>query len=178
MVTSSGSKTVERRIGGARIAPRTTELPKEIRSIVVQDRPSVLTPFRVPDAWKRKTGRATTMIESFYHAFHGIWTALKEQRNLRLHFLAAFAVLCAGFYFHVDAVSWLALIFAIGLVITAELLNTAVEHLVDLSADGQYRSLARKAKDTAAAAVLIASLTAVGIGCFVFFPKISALLNL
>lgn len=139
-------------------------------------RSRALQPFLVPDAWKRKTGRAGSMIESFYHAFHGLGEALKEQRNLRIHFGAAVLVVVLGIALKVDAAGWLALSLSIGFVISAELFNTAVEHLVDLSVNGEYRSKARKAKDTAAAAVLIASIVAVIVGAIVFLPRMAALL--
>jgi diacylglycerol kinase len=64
------------------------------------------------------------------------------------------------------------------LVIAAEFLNTAIEHLVDICSDGQYHISAKYAKDTAAAAVLCASLTAALVGFFVFVPKLKAMLEL
>lgn len=112
------------------------------------------------------------MLESFYHAFHGMFVALKEQRNLRIHLGIAAVVVAAGIYLRVDLYCWFALAFAIGMVLTAELVNTSIEHAVDLSAEGEFHPAARLAKDTAAAAVLIASLTAVAIGLLVFVPKI------
>ncbi|MGH9550485.1 MAG: diacylglycerol kinase family protein, partial [Terriglobales bacterium] len=100
----------------------------------------------IPAAWQRKTGRAVTLIESFYHAFHGIWVGLKEERNVRIHFCAAIAVTAAGLWLRLDQNSWVALCLAMGLVMTAEFLNTALEHLVDLSTRGQYHRSARYAK--------------------------------
>lgn len=138
-------------------------------------KPGALKSQLVPQTWKRKTGRCGSMIESFYHAFQGISLALKEQRNLRIHFLCAAVVVVLGFYFKVDAISWFALLLSIGFVISAELFNTALEHMVDLSAEGEYRLHARKAKDTAAAAVLVASIIAAAVGAIVFVPRILAL---
>lgn len=132
-------------------------------------------PFVVPSAWRLRTGRTTSMIESFYHAIVGIGTGLKEQRNLRIHFCLSLIVIGAGFALKVDTVSWLALVLSIGLVIGCELLNTAIEHVVDLSAGGQFHLAAQKAKDTAAAAVFVAALCAVVIGLIVFLPRLSAL---
>jgi diacylglycerol kinase len=74
----------------------------------------------------------------------------------------------------VDAVSWLALTLSMGLVIGAELLNTAIEHVVDLTSGGEYHPAARKAKDTAAAAVLITAFAALAVGLIVFLPRLSA----
>jgi diacylglycerol kinase (ATP) len=85
------------------------------------------------------------------------------------------AVIALGLYLHVDATSWTVLALSIGIVLTAEFLNTALEHLVNLAADGQYHESARYAKDTAAAAVLCASVMASVVGFVVFVPRLLAL---
>jgi diacylglycerol kinase len=113
------------------------------------------------------------MIESFYHAFHGIFIGLKEERNVRIHFGSAFIVIAAGLWLKVDATGWGMLAMAIGLVMTTEFLNTSLEHLVDISAGGQYHESARYAKDTAAAAVLCASIMAAAVGAAVFLPRLA-----
>ncbi|MCB9471255.1 MAG: diacylglycerol kinase family protein [Candidatus Obscuribacterales bacterium] len=129
----------------------------------------------IPIGWQRKTGKAHSLLESFYHAFHGIKVGLRGQRNLRIHFAAAPLVVVMGLFLHIDSVSWLALVFVMALVISTEFMNTAIEHLVDISAEGQYKYAARCAKDTAASAVLIASLAAIIVGALVFVPKFVAL---
>lgn len=131
-------------------------------------------PFAVPVSWQHKTGRTTSMIESFYHAFTGIAQGLREQRNLRIHFCISALVIFLGVFLRVDAIGWLALVLSMGLVIAAELLNTAIEHVVDLSAGGEYHLAARKAKDTAAAAVLVVALAASAVGAIVFLPRLCA----
>jgi undecaprenol kinase len=112
------------------------------------------------------------MIESFYHAFHGVKLGFAEQRNVRIHLALTCLAVAFGFYLGLDTVSWLSIVLSIGMVLTAEFLNTAVEHLVNLSADGKYHELARSAKDTAAAAVLFASATAAIVGLLVFVPRL------
>ncbi|MBZ0185793.1 MAG: diacylglycerol kinase family protein [Candidatus Obscuribacterales bacterium] len=131
----------------------------------------------IPFAWQRKTGRASSLFESFYHAFHGVFVGLKGQRNLKIHFLAAVFVVVLGLTLKIEMAAWLSLIVVMGLVISLEYINTALEHLVDISADGQYRYAARCAKDTAAAAVLVASLTALATGSVVFVPRLIQLLG-
>jgi len=116
------------------------------------------------------------MIESFYHAFHGIWIGLRHERNLRIHFLAAVAVIGLGLWLKLDSTSWVLLAFAIGAVITCELFNSSLEHLVDISADKEYHESARYAKDTAAAAVLCASVMSVVVGLLVLGPRLLATL--
>jgi undecaprenol kinase len=130
----------------------------------------------IPAAWQKKTGRAASLVESFYHAFHGIYLGLKQERNLRIHFCAAILCTVLGLYLKLDMISWLALALAIGLVIIAEFLNTALEHLVDLASRGQYHRSARYAKDTAAGAVLIAAFVAAITGSVIFLPKLAVLI--
>jgi undecaprenol kinase len=131
----------------------------------------------IPPSWQKKTGRAATLVESFYHAFHGIYIALKQERNLRIHFCAATVVTVLGVCLKLDPISWLALAIAIGMVIITELLNTALEHLVDLASRGQYHRSARYAKDTAAGAVLMATFVAAITGAFIFLPRLAALIH-
>lgn len=129
-------------------------------------------PALVPRAWKRKAGRATNMIESFYHAFHGIWIGMKEERNVRIHFFSALLVIALAVWLNVDLTGWALLALATGLVLTAEFLNTSLEHLVNITADEQYHEQAKYAKDTAAAAVLCASMMALVVGLTVFIPRL------
>jgi diacylglycerol kinase len=131
----------------------------------------------VPRSWLRKTGPAVTMIESFYHAFHGIWIGLKEERNVRIHFVLVALVSALGFWLKVDSSGWIALIIAMSIVVSAEFVNTALEHLVDISSNNEYHESARYAKDTAAAAVLVASFAAATIGAIVFVPKLLLLIH-
>lgn len=128
----------------------------------------------IPTSWQRKTGQASSVVESFYHAFHGIKVGLESQRNLRIHFLATPVVVVLGFALQIDVASWLALVLVMAMVISTEFLNTALEHLVDIAAEGQYRYAARCAKDTAAAAVLTASFAAIATGAIVFVPRLLA----
>jgi undecaprenol kinase len=126
----------------------------------------------IPTSWSHKAGRTQSVSESFFHAFHGLWVGLKEQRNVRIHLSVACLVLIMAVLFKVDLQDWVSLIVAMGFVLCAEFINTALEYLVDISADGEYHSSARAAKDTAAAAVLIASLVATIIGVIVFGPRL------
>jgi diacylglycerol kinase len=129
----------------------------------------------VPASWRRKSGRAGNLFESFYHAFHGIAIGLRDQRNLRIHFSMAVLVTIAGFAFKIDTMSWFALTIVMALVISLEFVNTSLEHLVDISANNQYHYAARCAKDTAASAVLVVSFAAMIVGMMIFVPKILAL---
>ncbi len=110
---------------------------------------------------------AGTLRAAFGFAFAGIGYAWRTQRNLRIHVAVAAVVVVAGLFAHLDRAAWLAIILAIGLVLVAELLNTAVEALVDLVSPARH-PLAKAAKDAAAGAVLLAAATAVAVGLVAF----------
>jgi diacylglycerol kinase len=110
-------------------------------------------------------------VRSFSFAGQGVWHAVRTQRNMRVHLLAAAAAVVAGLVVRISAVDWACVAAAIGLVLTAEALNTVVEALADLCTD-EYHPLAKVAKDTAAGAVLIASVAALGVGAAVFVPRL------
>lgn len=108
-------------------------------------------------------------ILSFKYAFSGIWTALKQEPNLIFHLIAALLALLLGFYFQISETKWLTIILTIGLVVSLELTNTAIEEVVN-SFTAEVHPSAKKAKDVAAGAVLVASITALIIGLYIFLP--------
>jgi diacylglycerol kinase len=108
---------------------------------------------------------------SFLFAGQGVWHAVRHQRNMRVHLVAAVAAVVAGLVLKISSVGWACVLLAIGLVLTAEMLNTVVESLVDLYTD-EYHPLAKIAKDTAAGAVLVSSLAALAVGLAVFLPRL------
>lgn len=111
----------------------------------------------------------TQRLRSIGFALQGLKWLVSTQPNAHIHTAASVLVVWSGWYFDVSRLEWALLIGAIGAVWTAEALNTAVEWAVDL-ASPQHHALAGKAKDVAAAGVLLASLAAVGIGALVFIP--------
>jgi diacylglycerol kinase (ATP) len=116
--------------------------------------------------------RSRSILWSFDYAIRGIVYALRTQRNMRLHMLAAVTVFVAALWLDVGGLELIALVFAVGFVIVCELINTAVETTVDLAVEG-YDPRAAIAKDVAAGAVLISSVTAVAVGYVVFFQRIA-----
>lgn len=116
-----------------------------------EDRPIQLEPAGKTEKadWDHKCSRSASLLESFYHAVNGVKVALKGQRNLRIHFLITPCVLVLAYLLQVEAWGYALLILSIGLVITAELINTAIEHMVDIQAGYRYHLSARYAKDTA-----------------------------
>jgi diacylglycerol kinase len=120
--------------------------------------------------------RARSRASAFRYAFSGWWYVLRSQRNAWIHAVATLIVVAAGLWLSVDRLSWALLLGAIGLVWLAEFLNTALEAVVDL-ASPELHPLARVGKDVGAAAVLIAALTAAGIGLLVLGPLLLARLS-
>lgn len=104
---------------------------------------------------------------SFGYAWTGLRRAWSEQPNLRFHTVAATIVIAFAFYVQVSGGEWIALGLTIGMVITAELINTAIENLVDLISP-ENNPLAGKIKDVAAGAVLVSAATAIVVGCIIF----------
>jgi diacylglycerol kinase (ATP) len=112
-------------------------------------------------------GRAPSLLDSFNYAFEGVIHVLRTQRNLRIHFLAAVLVFGGAIAVGVSRIQLLALVLAIAFVLVAEMLNTAIEGVIDVSTTS-FDPNAKLAKDIAAGAVLIASITAVAVGYLVF----------
>ncbi|MCB2378580.1 diacylglycerol kinase family protein [Hymenobacter sp. BT635] len=113
-------------------------------------------------------------IASFGHAFRGVVSALRSEVHLRFHALATVIVIGLGFYFDISGLEWALVALAVGTVWSAELVNTAVEAVVDLVSP-DYHPLAGKAKDVAAGAVLVAAFAALAVGLLVFGPRVWAL---
>ncbi len=107
----------------------------------------------------------------FKYAIRGIFTAFKSEFNVKVDFISAILVIIFGFVFKVSTFEWIALIFCIGLVISAELFNTAIEYTVNYIST-ERNEIAKKIKDISAAAVFVLSLVSVVIACLIFIPKI------
>ena len=105
-------------------------------------------------------------------AITGVLTAFKEERNMRKHLVSAILASLAGLVFQISAIEWLFLLLAIFLVIILEIVNSAIENVVDLASGYHFSMLAKNAKDMAAGAVLVASGYAVLTGLIIFVPKI------
>jgi diacylglycerol kinase (ATP) len=112
---------------------------------------------------------------SFGHAFRGVATLLASQHNAWIHAAATLVVVVLGFALDVSRIEWVLLIFAIAGVWTAEGFNTALEWICDV-ASPEYHPLVEKAKDVAAAAVLLAALGSALVGLLVIGPRLFRLL--
>ncbi|MFS0672845.1 diacylglycerol kinase family protein [Ornithinibacillus sp. 179-J 7C1 HS] len=107
----------------------------------------------------------------FTFALNGIKEVMKSERNFRLHIISTLLVIIAGIYFDIETIEWVAVFTVIGLVITTEILNTAVEEIINY-VKPEIHPAAKKIKDMAAGSVLIASITALVVGFIIFVPKI------
>jgi diacylglycerol kinase len=108
-------------------------------------------------------------IRSFAYAFSGLYEAVKSEMHMKFHLFASVLVIAAGFYFSVTKSEFLVILICIALVISLELINTAIEHLCnklmpDTNANVKY------IKDVSAGAVLVASIIAMVIGLIIFWP--------
>ena len=125
---------------------------------------------------KKRNFSLVDRLKSFRAAFHGTGTLLKYEHNARIHLVILVIVIIAGILFRISGSEWLAILFVTGLVFASECFNTAVEYLADLITDEQNDNI-RKAKDVAAAGVLISAVIAVITGLIIFIPEIIKLLN-
>lgn len=114
--------------------------------------------------------------ESMGHALDGIAYTTGHERNFKIEIIFACLVTIASFILRVSILEWAILILVIGMVLTLEMINTAIERCVDLVTK-EYRELAKVAKDVAAGAVLIMSMFSVIIGIVIFLPKIIELIG-
>lgn len=114
-------------------------------------------------------------IHSFQHAIKGISLVFKSEKNMQIHFLFAVLVILFGFLFEITIIEWMFCLLSIGSVLGAEMINTAIENLVDLASPKRH-ALAGKAKDVAAGAVLVSAFFAAVVGLIIFAPKVWAFL--
>ncbi len=123
----------------------------------------------------KKTGK-NPLYKSFGYAFEGIFAGIRGERNMKIHCFAAMCVIVAGVLFHISVTEWCICLVLFGLILSLELVNTAIEAVVDLVTEDK-KPLAKLAKDTAAGAVLIAAVMAAMAGLLIFVPKLISFLK-
>ena len=123
------------------------------------------------DGDKMKT---SNWLESFRHAINGIRSTARRERNFRIHLFFAVTAIAACIIFRVELIHFVMVGFAIFFVLAMELVNTAIEALVDMYCRGKPHPLAKLAKDAAAGAVLLAAVQALVVGIFVAVSVITA----
>lgn len=117
--------------------------------------------------------RLSELPRSFGYAGAGLRHLLRSQRNARIHLVLSLAAIGLALWLGLSTTEWAVLALTIGLVFTAEAFNTAVEAVVDRIGP-EAHPLSKIAKDTAAAGVLLAALTAIGVAVFLFGPRLLA----
>ena len=118
-----------------------------------------------------KKQKKDPLYKSFGYAFAGIFAVVSKERNMKIHCAAVVCVVIAGIVFHITSIEWCICLTLFGLVMALEMVNTAVEAVVDLVTE-ERRPLAKLAKDAAAGAVLIAAIMAAIAGMIIFIPKL------
>ena len=116
------------------------------------------------------------MMFGFRHAFRGLFSLLKHERNFKVQLVCLILVVSAGIFFNISRIEWILIILTSSLVLSLEALNTSIEKLCDLYSteiDNRIKTI----KDIAAGSVLIASIFAVVTAIFVFYPYIVSVFN-
>lgn len=111
-------------------------------------------------------------VNSFKYAFQGLYHALKEGRNFRIQAIVGIIVIFLAWLLGFTRFEWALLLITISLVLTAELLNTVIELVVDIAVKEKILPKAKTAKDVAAASVLLISIFAAIVGLVLFIPHI------
>lgn len=133
-----------------------------------------LTLVNQPDLPRRFPAIMRRRAASFGYAFRGVAAALRSEIHLQFHAVATVVVIGFGFYFRLSWLEWALVALAVGVVWGLELMNTAVEAVVNLVSP-EYHPLAGRAKDVAAGAVLVGAVAALVVGLLVFGPRVWAL---
>lgn len=111
-------------------------------------------------------------VKSFIYAGQGLQVTYKKEQNFRVELILGIIANSLAALFQVSLGEWLVIFLVTGLVLSLELLNTAIEATIDLTMGQKLHPLAKLAKDAAAGAVLVASLASLGIGITIFLPRI------
>jgi len=114
--------------------------------------------------------KSRSFIHSLGYACEGLWSAFNTERNLRTHAALTILVIATGLYLQINRWEWTILLLCITLMVAVELLNTALEYLVDMLVDGKHNHHAKQVKDIAAGACLITALGTGITGLLIFLP--------
>jgi diacylglycerol kinase len=115
-------------------------------------------------------------MRSFRYAFRGMASLVRYEHNARIHLAILLMVILAGFLLKISLSDWMAILFVSGLVVVSECFNTAIENLADIITD-QPNEHIRRAKDVAAAGVLLSAVISVAVGLIIFIPAVLKLVK-
>ena len=119
---------------------------------------------------------ASNLFVSFKYAWAGITYAFQTQRNFRIHVAVCALAIGLSVFLQLETVQISIIAITSGLVLTLELVNTAIESIVDLTVKQSYHELAKVAKDCAAGAVLVSALVALLVASILIFPPLATLI--
>ncbi len=130
---------------------------------------------------QEKTGRIKEFgfkrfLKSFKNSMDGLINAYKNEQSLYIHAVSSILVIAVGMFLKISFSEWAILLISLAVVLTLELVNTAIEAVVDLITT-EWHILAKIAKDSGSAATFVASLATAVICAFIFIPKIIVLFN-
>ncbi len=114
--------------------------------------------------------------KKFFYAFKGFFSSIKEEKSMVVHIILIVITTAIGIGLKIDIQAWVPLALVFGGVLSTELMNTALENVIDM-VSFEYNINARKAKDIAAASTLVVSITSVVIALLVFVPRIMEIIN-
>ena len=112
------------------------------------------------------------LINSFKYAIEGFISSFKTERNMKIHVLMMILVIIAGMTFEITKLEWILCMILFGIVISAELFNTAIETVVDIVMP-EKNEKAKLAKDVSAGAVLVVSIASAIVGIIIFLPYLT-----
>ena len=115
------------------------------------------------------------VIKSFGWAFNGLKDCILHEKNFRIQYILALLVVIAGIFFSLSATEWMIILLCFSVVLSFEIINSAIEKLCDLVSP-DFNLTIKKVKDMSASAVLLSAIISFIIGCIIFLPKIFVLL--
>ncbi len=110
-------------------------------------------------------------LRKFYYAFYGFYIAFREEKSMLIHTFVSILVLVFSAAIKLSVTQWPVIVLTIALVVTLELINTAIENIVDIISF-KYNLNAKKVKDISAAATMVVALASISISLLVFIPRI------
>jgi diacylglycerol kinase len=116
------------------------------------------------------------VLKSFSFAFQGLKDCLLNEKNFRIQYVTALIILIAGIFFSLSNMEWISILVCFDLVLSFEIINSAIEKLCDLVCPS-INPVIKKVKDMCAAAVLVSAIISFIIGCIIFIPKIKELFS-
>ncbi|MED4016494.1 diacylglycerol kinase family protein [Sutcliffiella cohnii] len=117
-----------------------------------------------------------SLSKSFFFALEGFMYVLKKERNIKIHIIIAIFMILLSLYLNISKIEWVVLFLIIGGMVVIEIINTAIENVVDLVTE-DFHPLAKIAKDVAASAALVFAVVAVVVGIILYLPYIVQLVK-